>query len=117
MGHHLHLVGLTSCGASFFFALLVLRLVGETYGPRVDRVGDGEVDVLVFFLPVLRVPFRWALPLLRACLSTELSLSDIAAIALSSSLVNSLLLVSLSSVPATSLLNSSMLLPVLRRFN
>ena len=82
--HHLHLVGLTSCGASFFFALLVLRLVGETYGPRVDRVGNGEVDVLVFFLAVLRVPFRWdALPLLRADLSTELSSADVAAIALS----------------------------------
>ena len=79
--HHLHLVGLTSCGASFFFALLVLRLVGETYGPRVDRVGDGEVDVLVFFLPVLRVPFRWDLPLLRADLSNKLSSFAVAAIA------------------------------------
>ena len=85
--HHLHLVGLTSCGASFFFALLVLCLMGKTYGPRVDRVGDGEVDVRVFFLAVLRVSFHWALPLLRAGLSTKLSSSNVAAITLSSSLV------------------------------
>ena len=80
--HHLHLVGLTSCGFNLFLALLVLRLVGEMYVPRVDCVGDGEVNVLVVFLVVLRAPFCWdALPL-RARHSAKLMLSDVATISL-----------------------------------
>ena len=90
--HHLHLVGLTSCGASFFFALLVLRLVGETYGPRIDRVGNGKVDVLVVLRDVLQTAFCWDARPLRASRSAELSLSEIAAFALLTLLVKMWLL-------------------------
>ena len=79
---HLHLVRLTSCSASLFFTLLVLLLVGDTYGPRVDRVGDGKVDVLTVLRGVLQTAFRWDVRPLRAGRSAKLLLSDIAAITL-----------------------------------
>ena len=82
----MHLVGLTLCGARFFAALLVLLLVGDTYGPLVDCDGDGEsegaaalrYDLRAGFLSVVR-------PLLMRRFSTELLLSKVAANTLSSS--------------------------------
>ena len=84
--HHLHLVGLTSCGARFVAALLVLLLVGDTYGPLVDRDGDGDSEGAAALRYDLRAGFlSVARPLLLRRFSTELSLSEVAANALSSS--------------------------------
>ena len=107
--HHLQLVGLTSWGANFLRALLLLlplggdsylplpptfagegdlRLGGDSYFPLEDLEGVGEVDDLV-----ARLPFALRLATLlvgRSLLgerSVELPLPDVAPMALSPSLL------------------------------
>ena len=79
--NHLQLVGLTSCGFNLFLALLVL-LVRSMYGPLVERGGEGGVDVATALRYNLRPDFL-SRTLLLLFLFTELSLSEVAAIALS----------------------------------
>ena len=79
--HHLQLVGLTSCSFNFFLALLLL-LVRSTYAPLVERGGEGNLDSDAALRYDLRHDFL-SRTLLLLFLFTELSLSEVAAIALS----------------------------------
>ena len=100
--HHLHLVGFSSWGASFFRALLLLLplggdsylplpailagegdlfLGGDSYRPLADLEGEGDLDAL----PVLRLALLLEDLPLRDDRSGEPLLTDAADMALSSS--------------------------------